>query len=83
MKFSIHAKVKLKIYGLSEKEILDACRFPAKELYDVNEKENVLIIHCRGVLIVVILKREFRSITTVYATDAKTISTRKKNKRWI
>ena len=83
MKLSNHAKFKLEIYNIGDKEIIKACRKPIEDFYDVNEETYIKIIELDDMIFAVVYNKETQNIITVYRTDFKTISNRKKSKRWI
>ena len=72
MKLTLHAKTKLKIYGLPENEILVALEFTINNFFDVKEETYIKIIQWQNNLFVVVCDAMKEKIITVYKTDEQT-----------
>lgn len=83
MHFSRHALDKLHLYGLTTKEIVDGCREAIEDLYDTKEQSNIKVIRVGGVLLALVIDVETENLITVYRTDERTLSNRKRAGRWI
>lgn len=82
MRLSGLAKSKLEIYGIDGKEIINACHNPLYEFFDSNENAHIKIIELEEIPFVVVFNNTKQTIITVYRTDYKTITNRKRNQRW-
>lgn len=83
MKFSIHAKTKLEIYGISESAIIDQLKSDFEEFYDKQEETYIRVITLGEILLAIVCDYKKEKIITIYRTDNKTIINRQKNKRWL
>ncbi|MDP6778424.1 MAG: hypothetical protein QGI83_16840 [Candidatus Latescibacteria bacterium] len=83
MHFTQHALDKLRLYGLTTEEIVDGSRDPIEDLCDTNEQSMIKIIQVGGVLLALVIDVETGNLITVYRTDERTLSNRKRTGRWI
>lgn len=73
MLFSKHAKFKLSIYEIEEREILEAINSVVLDCEDVVEDSRILVINFRNRPFVVVTAMENEKILTLYPTDNQTI----------
>ncbi len=83
MKFTQHALDKLGLYGISPQVIADECKHAIHEFYDEKEHSNIRIICVKGVLLALVIDPVADDLITIYRTDEKTITNRRKAKRWV
>ena len=81
MKWSLHAREKLKLFGIEEAEVVSKLNKPYMVCYDNSRQSCIFIVELEGALYSVVEKGGL--IVTVYRTDEKKLASRQRSGRWI
>ena len=80
MRFTKHALDKMRLFGLSETEILKGIEYPDLTCIDTKKQSTIYIFRKSGKLYSIVVKEE--TVITVYRTDEKRLSSRSRSGRW-
>ena len=83
MNLTKHAKDKLDLYGIPASKIIDSIESASHDFYDTREHSKIKIVNIDNILLALVLDEATDELITVYRTDRKTISRRRRTKRWI
>ena len=81
MKWSLHAREKLRLFGIKEVEVMTKLNKPYMVCYDNLKQSRIFIIELGSALYSVVEKEGL--IVTVYRTDEKKLASRQRSGRWI
>ena len=80
MKFTKHALDKMRLFELSETEVLKGIEHPELTCTDTEKQSTIYIFRRSGKLYSVVVKEG--AVITVYRTDEKRLSSRRRSGRW-
>ena len=80
MRFTKHAQDKMQLFGLPEDEILEGIEHPELVCEDLDRGSTVYIFRRSGKLYSIVVKEG--AVITIYRTDEKRLSSRRRSGRW-
>ena len=80
MRFTKHALDKMQLLELSETEILEGVEHPELTCKDAEKRSTIYIFRRSGKLYSVVVKEG--AVITIYRTDEKKLSSRRRSGRW-
>jgi len=80
MRLTKHAQDKMRLFELSEDEILKGIEYPELVCEDVDKGSTIYIFRRDRKLYTIVVKKE--AIITIYRTDEKRLSSRIRRGRW-
>ena len=80
MRFTKHALDKMQLLELSEAEILKGIKYPELTCMDTEKHSTIYIFRKSGKLYSIVVKEG--AVITIYRTDEKRLSSRRRSGRW-
>ena len=80
LKFSKHAKDKLELFEIKEKDLIESLRKP-KYICEDNERNSVVYVLYIGEMLFSVVVKE-NTVITIYRTDEKKLYSRIRSGRW-